>query len=270
MNSLPVRLLPQFGVIATIIVTTFENFLKAWEASGLAHSREVRLDPLLNTEHLIQVLSALPSLINKEPSKPVILTLRTDQDGGKDSITPPEQYDLWISMVPNELRQMIDDPKSKVFVDWPSELIMYVQGQFTVAPFRWEKIGASIHIFESHRVPNTVDGHINMFNALTALPARAFIKYVPVVPEYSDVMLDYLWQALFRFLDLRPVITFWMSKRGEDSRRICMHLGSDGVFGYIPGFDSAAPGQLSIVELLEDKMVIRAMKPTVHTLPTES
>ena len=264
MNSLPQKPKLRLGVIASIVARTFEEFLAAWEASSLAHSREIRLDPLWDTPHLKQVLEALSALIDKEPHKSVILTLRTDQDGGKHFISVLEQYQFWRDAMPEDLHQKLKNPKSNVFTDWPIGLVMFVKEQFAIAPFPWNKIGGSIHIFEPIQVPNSVEGHVEMFKSLIASPAYAFKKYVPLATDREDVILLHLWEALGKFSDAGPIIAFWMGKRGENSRRECMGHGSDGVFGYIPGFGSAAPGQLSINELLREKLIIEAMTPTVR------
>ncbi len=235
----------RFGVIASIVEPTAPRLVHALSKTLHAQTCEIRLD-CLNPYKINHVLAGLPSLI----SMPTILTLRSKEQGGSEVIPLEEQLNFWRTL-PKNLCELINRSTSEVFVDWSLDLVQHCSDH--EPPFPWSKIGCSWHDFQ--KTPENLPA---ILKNLEATKAMAFLKLVTMATREEDLQS---LRALFENRqDERPLIAFAMGEIGESSRRECLGWGSAGTYGYIPGHQKAAPGQLSITELLEDPYVQEALK----------
>ncbi|MEK7575160.1 MAG: type I 3-dehydroquinate dehydratase [Patescibacteria group bacterium] len=238
---------PKFGVVASVTESDPAKFAGALVIAGLkAPSVEVRLDGLED-----EVGRFWPFLSNWPKSTPLILTLRSVEQGGSRVIPLEMQWLLWASLPP-EPQSLVADPKSLIFLDWGLDLIQYCQKNRKRQLFPWEKIGASLHYFRE-----TPDDLATPVAALEAAPALAFLKFVTTATRDTDA--DRVKRLFSGRSDPRPFIAFLMGKLGEDSRRKCLGWGSDATYGYVPGCPRTAPGQIPFTDLLEDPDVRAAL-----------
>lgn len=236
---------PKFGVIASIMETSGLRFFVALPKATIATSCEIRLDSLWGKLDLI--LKELASMI----IQPTILTLRSEEQGGGMHISLSDQWNFWENL-PENLSGLIRNPNSNVYVDWDLDLIGYALHRRRQLPFPWEKIGASAHVFTE-----TPDDLPNLLADLETTPAKAFLKLVTVARSDDDLVR---LRSLFHGrTDSRPLISFGMGEIGKQSRFECLGYGSAGTYGFIPGHQKAAPGQVSISELLNDERVRKVL-----------
>ncbi len=233
-----------FGVIASIAVSSRGNFTRALAFAKKATSIEVRLDTVGGS--LDDLLNDLPLLI---PDRPVILTLRSAEQGGSRKIPLETQWSFWQR---NEaLIDAMNSEQGNFYVDWGLDLLERFRGERP--PFPWDRIGCSWHDFA--RTPANLS---SLLTRLQATDAQAFLKLVTRANTPDDIRT--LLSVFKEQIDLRPVIAFAMGKRGRESRFTCLRDGFSGTYGFVNGSAKTAPGQPSIDELLADPRVQEALK----------
>lgn len=249
----PLPTTPLFGVIASVTDTTIQHTARAISGAREADSIEFRLDYM--RPHFAEFLPWLAHRISHDEmlhGKKIILTLRSSENGGTDYMSPHDQLVFWKSL-PAELHGHIADENSRIYVDWGLDIAVRAQHKGPAgSPFPWSKIGCSLHEFKE-----TPDNLSDLLTMLEESKAEAFLKLVTLIRDYQDpARLKALFDGR---TDPRPLIAFGMGERGQDSRRKCLIWGSAGTYGYIQGHTKAAPGQLTIDELLSDPSVQAAM-----------
>ncbi len=242
-----------FGIIVSLMP---ENPAKDYLHTLLLEAErattwEIRLDAF--GKDLAEGLWALGHFREKFAKKKVIFTLRPSGETFKH---PFDRWRFWED-IPKWLRTLIKDSGNEVYVDWELDLIQWVQANKLNCLIPWTKIGASYHDFEGGHKLEYLD---YCSRALRLTKAKAFLKFVIMAKHHRDIgrLRDL---ASFYTEDPRPFIFFAMGKEGEESRRKCLVWGSAGTYGYLPGRASAAPGQLSIQELLSDADVRKIVQP---------
>jgi 3-dehydroquinate dehydratase type I len=241
---------PKFGVIGSVMESSMLKLTTVIYSSRQASSVEIRLDPLKPKFGLF--IPTLAACLEKLfLTQPVILTLRSKNQGGSEDISPEEQFYFWENL-PANIREIISAEQSAVFVDWGLDLIMYA-GSRTKQIFPWKKIGASLHDFQE--TPDDLPDRLQM---LEETKAAAFLKLATTVTD-RDNDIPRISNLFCNRSDERPLIAFGMGALGEDTRRKCLGWGSAGTYGYFSGHAKSAPGQLSIQELLRDPEVQAAL-----------
>ena len=246
---------PMLGVVGSIMPKTPQDLQASRKLLEKATSIEFRLDLLRKNIHDSQVAEALMSAVpDIDHSKPVILTLRSSEQGGPEKITLEEQWGFWQNLHPM-LRKRIESPELPIYVDLGYDLIDFGRDKKLPDLFPWMKVGASWHFMD--KTPDYASLHEKL-SSLQGTKARAFIKLITMAQKSSDVTLVI---ALFAGRNGGvPLVSFAMGEAGEKSRRECMLWGSTGTYGYVLGFGTTAPGQLSIDELLADPHVSSALR----------
>jgi 3-dehydroquinate dehydratase type I len=248
-----------FGVIATIAIgdrdAFFNAIARAREMDGVG-TIELRLDPFGSSiSEMSEVLEGIPDAIGDHQA---ILTLRSVEEGGKSNSDYFQKLEFWQGL-PDGLRELIADPESNVFVDWDYSFVGTVCQNAEEMPFPWAKIGCSWHSFRDrgHYAPHAS----RMLRHMEATPAWAFLKIATMVYDQTMQMMELEHSLLAKSRkDTRPLIAFGMGKSGTSSRFDCLKWGSAGTYGYMPGLEPAAPGQVSVVELYTDDRVKAVLK----------
>ncbi len=224
-----------------------EGLSAALLGASRATAVEIRLDAF--REDVNRSIRKIEHLLPRY--KPVIFTLRSREQGGYDTISLEDQLGFWLSL-PQGLRQKLNAPDSNIFVDWSMDLFEFCYGKRRLPPSPW-KVGCSWHDFE--KTP------MDLAHVLRVLESRnpngPFVKLVTKVRSQHDV--ERIRQLFDRRGSSQPLIAFGMGDLGENSRLECLGWGSFGTYGYVPGRAKAAPGQLSIDQLLDDARVQAAL-----------
>lgn len=231
----------RFGVVASIMVPDLALLRKALTKAHGAHTIEIRLDeirPNLDRD-IVPIIKSI--------RKTVILSLNPRPLAKWDDTTLHERWLSWRTF-PKELRQLICDKSSKVFVDWGHELIMWCARERRDPIFTWSKIGVSFHDFT--KTPGKEE-LTSQLSAMRRTKAEAFIKIVTMAKGENDLRIIERVAKTSKDPRGRPLIAFAMGPIGTQSRRECLSWGA-ATYGYVPGFGPTAPGQLSVMELLED------------------
>ncbi|TAK57951.1 type I 3-dehydroquinate dehydratase [Patescibacteria group bacterium] len=246
------------GVVCVVNESKLPRFRLALETllarPELCDTIEIRLDGI--REHLYQVWA---QIIELAQCKPVILTFRSKECGGREVISLEERLTFWHNL-PKGVQELIDTRDSRVFVDWELELHeQWYHGPFgsvcgsNPPPFPWRQVIASEHDFEG-----TPTNPGEMLFRLEDTRAEAFLKLVTRANSERDV--ERLRGLFDGRSDPRPLASFAMGALGEVSRFECMGWGSCATYGYLEGFGNAAPGQVSVQRLMADPSVQRARK----------
>lgn len=182
--------------------------------------------------------------------KPTILTLRSKECGGHEVISLDDQLAFW-NELPDDIRRLIFARDSRVYVDWGLDLLEFFSENShrtgLEPPFPWRQIIASVHDFEE--TPRDLQ---SLLCRLENTKADTF-KLVTMAKKDGDS--ERLMTLCLGRKDPRPLIAFTMGALGEASRFACMGWGSFATYGYLDGFGSAAPGQVSVQLLMADDSV---------------
>ncbi len=239
-----------FGVIASILPKSTEELRKALAKSNGATSLEIRMDLLPRSDLDDGFIGVVAS-----EKRPVILAMDPHAPAnGWTAAALQERWEFW-QRLPRELRRLIDNRTSEVYVDWGHELAVFTTQKHLDQLFPWEKIGIDFHDFD--KTPDEKRLGSQLF-AMQLSRAQAFIKIVTKALKEAD--LQVIERLLSGKKDPRPHFVFAMGEAGKRSRMECLTWGSAATYGYVPGFGPTAPGQLSIVELLENSSVIMGLR----------
>ena len=197
---------------------------KISEAEKHADICEVRLD-LMESFHLDQIINAA--------QKPVIVTYRSEKEGGKGAADPSETADLLIA-VARENADYID-----VELSMPSELRNKII----------QNKGNSQIIISTHIMGNTPSN--DELNILLENSIRAngdIVKIVTMANSHDDNlrMLDLVSRANTRGI---KIIAFCMGAAGRMSRVFSLLMGGYLSFTSLETGEESAPGQIPVSEM---------------------
>ena len=196
------------------------------EAEQVADCVEARLD-FLDDDQLGDVMAALQT----RPSiKPLILTYRPLEQGGRKDLSLAMRQEFWRS-IDRGLKDRMG------YADLELDLVESFEGN---GPIPWEKVICSYHDFD--RTPENLD---DVFDRVLRTPARV-AKLATQVKRVDDCerILNLAKRA-----GTRPFVLLGMGPAGVATRVLSLSRGALLTFGALrPGAESAA-GQPTVDEL---------------------
>jgi len=226
MNTSPPSL-----ICIPITETNVEAFLATIrEAEQTADAIELRLDYLPGGS-LPQLIAELRSRI-AQISKPLIITFRPREQGGKRNLTIQDRYDFWRSL-PQEIINAI------AFADFELDLVeSFVSEQ---PPIPWSKVICSWHNFDE-----TPDDLSERFERMARTPA-AVVKVATQANRISDCLR--IFEIIERANQPKPVIGLAMGLPGLATRALALSRGAMLTFGALKRGAESAAGQPTVAEL---------------------
>ncbi len=197
---------------------------------------EWRIDGFKYLEDVDLCLQTLADLRAKIESLPLILTCRTDIEGGIQKISPKNRLELLIAAIGTGMPDIVD-------IELCNNL-EFINTILRTAVQHGLKIILSFHDFE--KTPE--EGEI-VDRLLRAQEMGAHIAKAAVMPNnHQDilVLLNATLKARIEALQI-PIITMSMGKLGRVTRIVAGLFGSDIMFAI--GKEASSPGQIPIEEL---------------------
>jgi 3-dehydroquinate dehydratase/shikimate dehydrogenase len=222
----------RFSLICVPVTETdLTGFLTAInEAEQIADAIELRLD-YLPAEALPQLIVELTSRIARV-SKPLILTFRPREQGGKRDLTLQDRRDFWRGLPPEIVNSI-------AYVDFEFDLVGSFAGEQPPAP--WEKVICSWHDFTE-----TPHDLIARYDLMASSPAAA----VKIVTQ-ANCILDCL--RIFELIEhakgKKPVIALAMGLPGLMTRTLALARGAMLTFGSLRRGAESAAGQPTAAQL---------------------
>ena len=179
---------------------------------------ELRLDEHMNQDQCLDLCIAI------EKIKPVLLTIRTDREGGTWTISDAERVEIFKRFAPH-VSYMDLEIKSRLFADNP-------RSTFPADT----KIVASYHDYEATPAKGEILELIKSASEWGADVAKLALF------SNCDQDVELLKEVLQEVTE-QPLCLIGMGEKGVCSRSDFAALGSVLTYGYLD--DSAAPGQLS-------------------------
>lgn len=239
------------GVVCSVNESKLPHFRSALDTlmtrPELCDTAEIRLDAL--RPQLFQVWAQILQLAQ---CKPIILTFRSKEHGGHEVISLEERLAFWCGV-----GGLVESNGVEMFVDWELDIhevySKSVGGRRFLPSFPWRQVIASEHDFEG-----TPTNPGELLFRLEDTKAEAFLKLVTRANSERDV--ERLRMLFDGRGDPRSLASFAMGALGEPSRFECMNWGSCATYGYLEGYGSAAPGQVSVQTLMAHPSVQRARR----------
>ncbi|MBO0724302.1 MAG: shikimate dehydrogenase [Blastocatellia bacterium] len=200
------------------------------EAEQIADAIELRLD-YLPAEALPRLIVELSSRIARV-SKPLILTFRPLEQGGKRDLTLQNRRDFWRGLPPEIV-------SSIAYADFEFDLVESFRNEQPPAP--WEKIICSWHDFAE-----TPHDLIARYDLMASSPA-AVVK----IATQANCILDCI--RVFELIEhangKKPVIALAMGLPGLMTRALALSRGAMLTFGSLRRGAESAAGQPTAAEL---------------------
>ena len=219
-------------------------------AVAVADIVELRLDCLLDASPA-QLKELCLKLLNRD-AKPLILTLRSANEGGHQEIGRDQRLDFWRSMI------AVLMSAKEVFVDIENDLIsdLMTEADFCNA-VDWQRVICSYHKF--HETPDDLN---SIYDQLAARPAR-IIKIATRADDTTGCIP--MFQLLSRARrEQREMIPIAMGAAGLATRVLGPSRGAFLTYGSTAAGQATAPGQISLREL-EDVYRVRQINPQTQT-----
>ncbi|MGH9838600.1 MAG: shikimate dehydrogenase [Blastocatellia bacterium] len=214
-------------ICAPITESELHNFLAAIaEADAMADAVELRLD-YLPAELLPRVISELGA---RQITKPLILTFRPREQGGRRDLTLEERRRFWLSLPAEIVEKM-------AFGDFELDLVESFGG--STPPVPWDKVICSWHNFDE--TPRRL---IEQYDRMARTPA-AVVKIATRAKRIGDCL------HIFEIIERagKPMIALAMGMPGVATRVLALSRGAMLTFGALrPGAESAS-GQPTVAEL---------------------
>jgi 3-dehydroquinate dehydratase/shikimate dehydrogenase len=227
MNTSPISSL----ICAPITETNVEAFLATIrEAEQTADAIELRLD-YLSAEALPQLIVELRSRV-AQISKPLILTFRPRQQGGKRDLTLEDRHDFWRNLPPEIISAI-------AFADFELDLVESFASE--QPPIPWGKIICSWHNFDE-----TPEDLIERFERMARTPA-AVVKIATQANRIGDCLR--VFEIIERANQPKPVIGLAMGLPGLATRVLALARGAMLTFGALKRGAESAAGQPTVAEL---------------------
>ena len=212
-------------VCVPICEPTTDGILKSF-AAGEPHADliEIRFDCLRLEE--LRETKALISRLVQQSKVPLIVTLRSKDQGGRSDFSEPLRREFWANI-----------PSGNFYVDVELDLVNRAEHKLD-----WEKVICSHHDFE--RVPPDL---VQIYERLAATKAG-----VLKIAVKADDVIDCL--PVFRLLkrakeDGRELIAIAMGEAGIATRVLGPSRGSYLTYGPIEPEGATAPGQVTASDL---------------------
>ena len=195
---------------------------------------EIRLD-CLDKDELETALRDVKEMIEARRGYPFILTLRPLEQGGAHELDEAQRFDFWSQL-------FLDENHQTNFVDLELDLAEQFQGR--KAQLNWGRVICSYHDFMG--VPANL---FDIYERMAQTPAR-----VLKIAVYAVDVMDCI--PVFRLLEharqtKRGVICLAMGNAGLATRILGPARGSFLTYAKLDERQPAAPGQISISDLLD-------------------
>jgi 3-dehydroquinate dehydratase / shikimate dehydrogenase len=211
-------------------------------AAEIADIIELRLDCLHEAEFYFAQSILGPLIVNARV--PIILTIRSSEQGGRTSLNLDQRSRLWIS-----LRAIAENCLSDF------ELDLVQDARRVGGPADWSKIICSYHDFAG--VPSDLE---KIYEQMAATPAQ-ILKIAVQADDATDCL------PVFRLLERarregREMIAIAMGPAGIMTRILGPSRGSFLTYGSLDDESATAPGQLTARELREGYRIDRIDRQT--------
>jgi 3-dehydroquinate dehydratase/shikimate dehydrogenase len=218
-------------ICVPITETDVEAFLATTgEAEQTADTIELRLD-YLPAEALPQLIAELRSR-TAQISKPLIVTFRPREQGGKRDLSLQDRHDFWRSLPPEIINAI-------AFADFELDLVESLAGE--QPPIPWSKVICSWHNFGE-----TPDDLIERFERMARTPA-AVVKIATQANRIGDCLR--IFEIIERANKPKPVIGLAMGLPGLATRVLALARGALLTFGALRQGAESASGQPTVAEL---------------------
>lgn len=235
-GSLLMKLMNHTRICIPVCASSVSELSAAIErAASIGDFVELRLDCLAGDE-LASLQRDLPPLL-KSPSRPLILTLRPAEQGGRREIDNLSRVIFWTQYF------ALAQP-TNVWADVELDLALFFQEREkeTRAVLDWQRVICSHHDFTGAGSDAT-----KIYEQMSATPAR-ILKIAVRANDVTDCL------PLFRLLDRardegRELIAIAMGEAGLATRILGPARGSYLAYGSLDDENQTAPGQISAAQL---------------------
>ncbi|MGH9937743.1 MAG: type I 3-dehydroquinate dehydratase, partial [Blastocatellia bacterium] len=218
-------------ICAPITDSGADAFLAAiYNAERRADAVELRFD-YLSAESLQQTLTELRSGVGRI-GKPLVLTFRPREQGGKRDLTLRDRRDFWRSLPP-EIGAAI------AFADFELDLVESFAGE--PPPVPWSKVICSWHDFAE-----TPYDLIERYERMADTPA-AVVKIATRANSIGDCLR--IFELIEHAKGKKPVIALAMGLPGLMTRALALSRGAMLTFGSLRRGAESASGQPTVAEL---------------------
>ncbi|HMV49561.1 MAG TPA: shikimate dehydrogenase [Blastocatellia bacterium] len=215
-------------ICVPITETAADAFLNAiTDAAQSTDIIELRLD-YLDAADCQTVLETLTQLVAE---KPLLLTFRPREQGGRRDLSLQDRQNFWRNLPPEVIRTIR-------FADFEFDL---VESFADDSPVPWEKVICSWHNFDK-----TPDDLIQHYDRMAATPA-AVVKIATMANRINDSLR--LFELLNYAQGKKPVIALAMSLAGIATRILSPSRGGVLTFGSLRRGAESAAGQPTATEL---------------------
>jgi 3-dehydroquinate dehydratase / shikimate dehydrogenase len=206
-----------------------ECFAAIQDSERLADIIELRLD-YFSAETLPRVIAELQARI-PQISKPLIITFRPREQGGRRELSLPERQNFWHSL-PQEIIQAM------AFADFELDL---AESFAEASPIPWSKVICSWHNIEE--TPATL---FEIYDRIAGTRAGV-VKIATQVDRIGDCLR--LLELIERKRAAKPIIVLGMGMAGLMTRALALSRGAMLTFGALRRGAESASGQPTVNEL---------------------
>lgn len=218
-------------ICAPITENRADLFLAAIdEASRVSDAIELRLD-YLPAGILPQVIDELRWRVI-DLNKPLVLTFRPREQGGRRDLTWQDRRDFWRSLPPEIINSI-------AFADLELDLVESFVGAHPPVP--WSKVICSWHDFSE--TPNDL---IARYERMAGTPA-AVVKIATQANRIGDCLR--IFELIEHARGRKPVIALAMGLPGLMTRTLALSRGAMLTFGSLRRGAESAAGQPTVAEL---------------------
>jgi 3-dehydroquinate dehydratase/shikimate dehydrogenase len=204
-------------------------FAALQDCERLADIIELRLD-YLSADTLAQVIAELQARI-RQISKPLIITFRPREQGGRRDLSLSDRQNFWRSLPQEIVRAM-------AFADFELDL---AESFAEATPIPWNKVICSWHNLEE-----TPAGLLEIYDRIAGTRA-AVVKIATQANRISDCLR--LFELIERKSAGRPLIVLGMGMPGLMTRILALSRGALLTFGALRRGAESASGQPTANEL---------------------
>jgi 3-dehydroquinate dehydratase / shikimate dehydrogenase len=199
------------------------------DSERLADIIELRLDYF--SEVTLPLVIAELEMRIRQISKPLIITFRPREQGGRRDLTLPERQIFWRNLPPEIVR-------ATAFADFEFDLAESFAG---ASPIPWSKI-----ICSWHDVDETPADILKIYERIAGTPA-AVVKIATRVNRIGDCLQ--LFDLIERKSANKPIIVLGMEMPGLMTRVLALSRGATLTFGALRRGAESASGQPTVTEL---------------------
>jgi 3-dehydroquinate dehydratase / shikimate dehydrogenase len=215
-------------------------FAAIQDSEQLADIIELRLD-YFSADTLPQVIAELQARIARI-GKPLIITFRPREQGGRRALTLQDRQNFWRSLPPEIVRAMS-------FADFELDL---AESFSDSSPIPWSKV-----ICSWHNIEETPAGLLEISERIAATRA-AVVKIATQANRIGDCLR--LFELIERKSAAKPIIVLGMGMPGLMTRILALSRGAMLTFGALRRGAESASGQPTVNELKDIYRVDQLMR----------